>query len=166
MSDILSKIPSSILVQDSSDKTQVNKALLNQIQSSNKIVDAVNSVNTALTAQGQQPTIGTNSNGIYIQWPNGLMMCYNDPVTATELTTSVTDTGGYYNYFSVIFPAVFLSGTYPKVIPAGISTSGVANFGAWDIGNGLTNTGVKVVVNAQASTVKGKIGYFAIGMYK
>ena len=126
----------------------------------NGIYDGLNS----MSVYGME--IGTNSNGTYIKWGNGLMVCFNDPATATELTTSNSDLGGYYNSVSVIFPAAFLSGTYPKVIPAGIPTLGVANFGAWDIGNGLTNTGVTVVVNAQASTVKGKIGYLAIGMYK
>ena len=92
MSDIISKIPSSMLVNDTADAAQVNKALLNQVQGSNKIIDAVNTVNAAVTAVGSGIVeLGTNSNGTYIKWGNGLMVQHGWTYGSTSATTQAFD---------------------------------------------------------------------------
>jgi len=115
MSDIISKIPSSMLVNDTSDAAQVNKALLNQVQGSNKIIDAVNTVNAAVTAVGSGIVeLGTNSTGTYIKWGNGLMMCEG----ATGAISHSTAHGAlYYGLATVILPQTFISFTGVTATP-------------------------------------------------
>jgi len=164
MSDILSKIPSSILVQDSSDKTQVNKALLNQIQSSNKIVDAVNSVNTALTAQGQEPTIGTNSNGIYIQWPNGLMICLGViPISSSGTSGSGTPCQ-YFFTGTWAYPAAFVDASIKLAVSIGYTAASYDAAPGYSYG--ATNSQVSYISYSSNSGTSFTRSVSAIGFYK
>jgi len=166
MSDIISKIPSSMLVNDTADAAQVNKALLNQVQGSNKIIDAVNTVNAAVTAIGSGIVeLGTNSNGTYIKWGNGLMVVFKDNVTisgAVNSTTARFDTSGttYYVYEDVTFPASFYF--VPTVVPISYGVF-VAIAGPGYI----TTTTVSLYVFSGVNSPSGtNMGYVAIGFYK
>jgi len=114
MSDIISKIPSSMLVNDTSDAAQVNKALLNQVQGSNKIIDAVNTVNAAVTAVGSGIVeLGTNSNGTYVKWGNGLMVC-----TGWKYWNIALSTGTLTAVSSPVYPVAFTA-IYARLISDG-----------------------------------------------
>jgi len=144
MSDIISKIPSSMLVNDTSDAAQVNKALLNQVQSSNKIIDAVNTVNAAVTAVGSGIVeLGTNSNGTYIKWGNGLMVCY------------IINQGSIWT-----FPSAFTAS--PALFSLPNTTSAVQYTVSI-----LTVSATSCVVDTNSgSSLKPNVNFLAIGMYK
>jgi len=157
MSDIISKIPSSMLVNDTADAAQVNKALLNQVQGSNKIIDAVNTVNAAVNTVNAAVTavgsgiveLGTNSNGTYVKWGNGLMKVF---VKSSSITVNAAVGSLYYGTVGTIsYPATFVSviGITSNAIRAtgsnliwgsviGYGLTGCGNFIALSDGNGST----------------------------
>jgi len=151
MSDIISKIPSSMLVNDTADAAQVNKALLNQVQGSNKIIDAVNTVNAAVNTVNAAVTavgsgiveLGTNSNGTYIKWGNGLMVCY------------IINKGSSWT-----FPSAFTAS--PALFSLPNSTSGTQYTVSI-----LTVSATSCVVDTNSgSSLKPNVNFLAIGMYK
>jgi len=168
MSDIISKIPSSMLVNDTADAAQVNKALLNQVQSSNKIIDAVNTVNAAVTAVGSGIVeLGTNSNGTYIKWGNGLMVQFsNSTVTMTNTTSTAnvfgttSGTSYYLTSGTLSFPATWVTGG-PKFIRGNSQTG--SEFAV--AGISLTSTTFQLAIWRGASSSQ-QAQWFAIGMYK
>jgi len=167
MSDIISKIPSSMLVNDTADAAQVNKALLNQVQGSNKIIDAVNTVNAAVTAVGSGIVeLGTNSNGTYVKWGNGLMVQFsNSTVTMTNNTSAAnvfgttSGTSYYLTSGTLSFPATWVTGG-PKFIRG---NSPIGSFAVTGIA--LTSTTFQLGIwlgNGSSQQAQ----WFAIGMYK
>ena len=113
--------------------------------------------------------IGENANGHYFKirtgTGTGILVCWKSADSESTLTTSVSDSGGYYNTRQFTFPSSFSPGTYPLVKPASISISGVTNTSYWGVGNGLTNTQVSIAVTSSVSTNSAKPGYMAIGFY-
>jgi len=105
--------------------------------------------------------VGSNSNGTWIKFSDGTMICWH---TGTTVTTSKWDIGGYYFEQIFTFPVPFI--TYPKVIAAHIAVNGVVWASPWDIGNGLTPTGCTIAVCSTANNAQGKPGYYAIGRWK
>ena len=168
MSDIISKIPSSMLVNDTSDAAQVNKALLNQVQSSNKIIDAVNTVNAAVTAVGSGIVeLGTNSNGTYIKWGNGLMMCYFTQ-NQSGLVVNVAQGNGVYSSLGVswTFPSSYSS------VPLFFKNTQNSN-GIFEAIDGSSSSSVtvtagtyRILYTAGSSTFIGDVVLFAIGTWK
>jgi len=168
MSDIISKIPSSMLVNDTADAAQVNKALLNQVQGSNKIIDAVNTVNAAVTAVGSGIVeLGTNSNGTYVKWGNGLMVQFsNSTVTmansasAPNIFGTTSGTSYFLGSGTLSFPATWVTGG-PKFI-RGNSTTGT-DFSV--VGVALTSTTFQLGIWRGGSSSQ-QAQWFAIGFYK
>ena len=116
-------------------------------------------------AEHNGPIIGTNSNGTYIKWGNGLMVVFKDNVTisgAVNSTTARFDTSGttYYVYEDVTFPASFYF--VPTVVPISYGVF-VAIAGPGYI----TTTTVSLYVFSGVNSPSGtNMGYVAIGFYK
>src|SRR5690606_10592554 len=64
--------------------------------------------------------MGSNSNGEYVRWENGLQVCW---VTKTSSETLIRESGGlFYHEDAWTYPAAFVSS--PTVMPGAIDNSG------------------------------------------
>lgn len=103
---------------------------------------------------------GSNSNGKWEKHINKELICWL-PLSA-ELTTTKSDTGGYYAEEGRTFPKVF--NTIYGVNAGGGGTAGVVIPTTWP--SSWTTTGCTLVLVSQNNTTKGKVNGMAIGTWK
>lgn len=111
------------------------------------------------------PTFGSNDNGNYLKYPNGILICW---VKDFQLTKQYKD--NYYKFDDWVFPAKFNEN--PTVIPVGFGlyttikeASGVVGYG------NATTTNVRIYSWLQSGTYpddgrKKKVNALAIGRWK
>ena len=106
---------------------------------------------------------GSNSNGSYVKFADGTMIC--DYYDGTNLRTTSSPTGTlFYAEVYQSFAASFKVGTVPIVTPA-YRSQGAILFGSADI-SGATNIGTYMFLMSVFITGSGYMGFIAKGYWK
>lgn len=107
---------------------------------------------------------GNNSNGNYIKFTDGTMICYNRETITTSINSSY---GSLYKSDSIIlsdFPVEFIDIPSVSIYCDGSYSAFVVNW----LPSTKSNVGEQILVriNNTVSNVKFNIGYIAIGKWK
>lgn len=107
---------------------------------------------------------GSNSNGEYVKFADGTLICWFSPSTA--VTTDVPSGGATNLYFSsaapFTFPATFV-GNKPTVTPS--APLSVGSTSSWPSIRGSSLTGVSLALISNAPNTAAYLGYSAIGRW-
>jgi hypothetical protein len=103
---------------------------------------------------------GSNSNGTYIKYANGTLICRGS--TASTVTTSTATGGVYYGNSTITFPYTF-NDALLTISPGAKYTAGIAWAGRY---YSVTTTGAAVTMMGSTSTSAAYYTYVAVGEWK
>ena len=125
------------------------------LTANNGIYDGLNS----MSVYGME--IGTNSNGIYIKWGNGLMVCYG--ALSSVLACNNVNGSCYFVTNTFTYPSSFKTGTAPQIYSSNLLA---ANLTWGGMATAITESSAVIYLVSSFNGGTGKLTYLAIGMYK
>jgi hypothetical protein len=105
---------------------------------------------------------GSNGNGRYIRFANGVQVCYN----RGGGTTAGTALGNIFRSSDKVkdFPLAFSTTTQLAVIPQALESTGLT--GEWAMTRSITTSAATLIKLSATSSGSGETGYIAIGRWK
>lgn len=125
---------------------------------------AYNAVAQGLTTGGNVVESGSNSNGTFIKYADGAMICLRADSTNTSLSVTNSSNGVFYNDVSFTYPAAFV-GDRPSVSHS-IVAAGVVTWAMPSGSGSLTTCTLRLITGLSVATTDYRAGYIAIGRWK